>query len=153
MHKIFCSRIFLLVLSAFLVSSCAIVKPISFQGVNSFNIAENSGKGLQLVTSLKLFNPNRVAVSLNRTDIDVFVDDTYIGKLLSSDKISIPGKQSFDAEFTITISFANLLAVGRNVLTQIKNGSFRVTFKGELDAQYRNYNKTFQINTTRQVNL
>jgi LEA14-like dessication related protein len=153
MYKFFSKKSFLFVFTVLALSACSLIKPVELKGVNSFKIAEKQGVGVQVNTSLKLYNPNKINVTLIGSDIDVYVEENYIGKLVIPHKISIPGKENFDAEFTLTISFANLLSAGKNVLSKIKSGSFKVSFKGQVEAQYRTYIKTFQLNTTQHVNL
>lgn len=146
-------QIILFLMVAIFIPSCSLVKPVELKGVNSFQINEKTGVGVEVTTSLKLYNPNRFTITLNSTDVDVLIEGIKLGKLETHDPIEIPAKQVFNGEFKITIGLANLLTVGRSLFVKVKSGSFQVAFKGTVNSSFRNITKEITLDTVQNVQM
>lgn len=77
------------------------------------------------------YNPNKSKAKLRDVNLDVYVNDKYIGKVLQTKKININGKSSFDIplrmEFNIKDSGLGIL---ESLLTLVTNKKFIVDMKG-----------------------
>lgn len=77
------------------------------------------------------YNPNKVKAKLRHVDLDVFVNDKIIGKVLQTDIIKINGESSFDIplrmEFNLKDTELDLL---ESVFTLLSNNKFIVDMKG-----------------------
>lgn len=147
------SSLILPLIAVLLFSACSIIKPVEILEINNFKVADDKSRGLSINATLKLFNPNRVNLTLNHSDIDVYAEGIYLGKVLIPEKTLIPGKQSFDVHFSLAVSLPNLLTAGKQVLAKFKTGSFELSFKGKLNVSYRSFTKEFLIDSKQNVRL
>jgi LEA14-like dessication related protein len=141
------------IVAAAFFTSCTPVKPCKVTRVVSFSIAESKGFGITINTELELDNPNRSSLTIKKTDIDVFVEGVFLGKLIVPENLTIPANKVFLTHLQIDVSFNSLLTAGRGVLKKIQSKSFEVTFKGSLDVHYLFFNKVLLIDTTNKVEL
>lgn len=86
---------------------------------------------LVLTAKAVFYNPNKSKAKLRDVNLDVYVNDKYIGKVLQTYKIKIKGKSSFDIplrmEFNLKDSGLDLLG---SLLTLVTNKKFLVDMKG-----------------------
>jgi len=77
------------------------------------------------------YNPNKAKAKLREVNLDVYVNDKYIGKIIQTEKIKINGKSSFDIplrmEFNLKDSGLDLLG---SLITLVTNKKFIVDMKG-----------------------
>jgi LEA14-like dessication related protein len=147
------SSLILPLIAVLLFSACSIIKPVEILEISNFKVADDKSRGISINASLKLFNPNRVNLTLNHSDIDVYAEGIYLGKVLIPEKTIIPGKQSFDVHFSLAISLPNLLTAGRQVINKFKTGAFDLSFKGKLNVSYRSFTKEFIVDSSQTVKL
>ena len=83
--------------------------------------------GLQKSTvnmTLDYFNPNGFALTLENADLDVYVENKYVGKTILSERISIPAKDTFSIPVKIDVEMknlvSNLIMVGLNEDVELK---------------------------------
>ena len=63
------------------ITACASIKDpklVSFDNV----VMESSGDSYSIITNLKLYNPNRFALSSKDVKLELFIDSLFIGKIL-----------------------------------------------------------------------
>jgi LEA14-like dessication related protein len=83
--------------------------------------------GLQKSTvnmTLDYFNPNGFALTLENADLEVYVENKYVGKTILSERISIPAKDTFSIPVKIDVEMknlvSNLIMVGLNEDVELK---------------------------------
>jgi LEA14-like dessication related protein len=83
--------------------------------------------GLQKSTvnmTLDYFNPNGFALTLENADLEVYVENKYVGKTILSERISIPAKDTFSIPVKIDVEMknlvSNLMMVGLNEDVELK---------------------------------
>ena len=69
-----------------------------------------------LKTDLVFFNPNNFGLQLNKFDLDVFVDNNYLGHTSNDQLVSIPKKAEFSIPVKMEVDMKNLLKNGINAI-------------------------------------
>ena len=69
-----------------------------------------------LKTDLVFFNPNNFSLQLNKFDLDVFVDNNYLGHTSHDQLVSIPKKGEFSIPVKMEVDMKNLLKNGINAI-------------------------------------
>ncbi len=134
------------------LTSCNKLEPLQVNKINKFTI-DNKNKATLVTTEIELYNPNNVRFIIKSTDVDVFVENTYLGKLILTDAIVAKPKQSFTGGFYIEINLPNMLIAGATVLGKIKKGEFTVHLKGQATGSFMFTEKNIIIDTKQKVNL
>ncbi len=98
-----------LLASLFFVS-CRKPQELVYQKVQNFQIM---GVGLSKSTvslDIKLYNPNHFAVNLKEADIEVFVNERFVGKVnLNSTHYTIPKLDTFLMPVSVQVDIKNMI--------------------------------------------
>ena len=96
-----------------------------------------------LKTDLVFFNPNNFGLQLKKFDLDVFIDNNYLGHTTHDQLVSIPKKSEFAIPVKMDVDMKNLVKNGFNALV-----SKEVTLKvvGTIRAGNGTVSKNFPIN-------
>src|SRR5690606_21773862 len=61
-----------------LVSSCTFYEP-EYRGGEQFKFGKLEGKTLKFDVGAKIYNPNKYTIKIKPSDLDVYIDDDYMG--------------------------------------------------------------------------
>lgn len=107
-----------LIIMTVLQLSCSTPKPIEYRDFKSFSVDKLGFSQSTVRMDLIYFNPNNVGLQLKRTDLDIFIDGTYLGHTAQEWQITIPKKQEFSIPIKVDVDMKNLLKNGWNTLTK-----------------------------------
>ena len=141
----------LIIMLVFLGSGCTLVKPLELKKVNDFKINEKKGGGARLHANLTLHNPNSFGYTINTLDIDVFINDVELGKLIVPEKLEIEAKQNITGDFYIDVGFPRVLILGTTVLPKLKKGDVEVHLKGHANTSIWFFTKDVGIDKVEKV--
>jgi LEA14-like dessication related protein len=105
------------------------------------------GKAGFATTTLKLdliyYNPNNFGLQLKYTDLDIFVDNNYLGHSSQDYQISIPRLAEFTLPLIIEVDMKNLL---KNAFPTLLGKEVMVKVTGTVKLGKANVYKTFPVN-------
>ncbi len=91
---------------------------------------ERIGFGSSAVTlDLEYFNPNNFGLQLRRTELDIFLNGTYLGKSISDTMINIPGRDTFTLPIKFAVDMKNLF---KNAWSAIAGNEVLVKVNGRI---------------------
>jgi len=105
-----------------LIISCATLKPIEYRTFKNFDIQRMGFSSTLVKMDLVYFNPNSFGLQLKSTDIDIFINDVYLGHSLQLYQVTLPRKEEFSFPITIDVDMKNVLKNGLSTLftSQVK---------------------------------
>ena len=120
-----------LVLLSILPIACSTPKALEYRTFNNFSIEKLGFSSTAVNMDLIYFNPNNYGLELKTTDVDIFINDAYLGHTAQEYQISIPRKEEFSIPLKINVDMRNLLKNGlntflRNEVTIKITGSIKV---------------------------
>ena len=119
----------LLIVGTFiLMTSCRAPKDLEFREFNNLSLEKLGFAGANLKVDLVYYNPNNFGLELNRTDLDVYLDSTYLGHSSQDIQVAIPKRDIFTVPLKIELDMKNLLKNGLTSLLR-KEVNIRVTGK------------------------
>ncbi|MDP4827216.1 MAG: LEA type 2 family protein [Flavobacteriales bacterium] len=86
------SRVALLFLVMSTMVSCKFYKDVEVLDVEDVNITKFNKDLVEAEITLRIKNPNWYAVTLTQSDIDVFVNQKEMGKVMLTEKVKLPSK-------------------------------------------------------------
>ena len=121
----------LLLVLSILPLACSTPKALEYRTFKNFTIEKLGFSSTAIKLDLIYFNPNNYGIELKTTDIDIFINDAYLGHSNQDYQISIPKKEEFSIPLKIDVDMRNLLKNGlntflRNEVTVKITGSIRV---------------------------
>ena len=106
------------------------IKPLTIE-MKVSNISYNplkSLKTLKLTIDFNGNNPNDLGITFNKTEFDLFADNTLLSKFYNEKKISIPKNDSFVFQETAEI---NIVEAGKTIFNSILKNNVVYTIIGK----------------------
>jgi len=103
-----------------LLVSCSTPKELEYREFNSLTIEKLGFSGSFIKMNIVYFNPNNFGLQLKRTDLDIFIDNIYVGHTAQEYQVNIPRKEIFSLPLSIEVDMKNLFKNGLNLLLKNK---------------------------------
>jgi len=105
--------------------ACSSPKDLEYQDYKNFHL-ENMGFTTSRVTlDLQYYNPNNFGLQLRRTDLDIFINNNFLGHSASDTLINIPRRDTFLLPIKFDMDMKNVVKnawstmVGSEVLVKV----------------------------------
>ncbi len=138
------------VFSFLILTSCHAPKDLVFKDFNGLTVDKMSFSGAALRVNLVYYNPNNFGLQLNRTDLDIFVDSTYLGHSAQDIQVAVPKRADFSIPLKVDLDMKNLL---KNGLTSFLNRNVAVRVKGSVKLGKAGVYKSFPVDYTSMQNF
>jgi hypothetical protein len=134
---------FVFLMLIIITPSCQAPKDLVYRDFKNLTV----GKAGFATTTLKLdliyYNPNNFGLQLKYTDLDIFVDNNYLGHSSQDYQISIPRLAEFTLPLIIEVDMKNLL---KNAFPTLLGKEVMVKVTGTVKLGKANVYKTFPVN-------
>jgi LEA14-like dessication related protein len=131
-----------------ILSSCQKPKDLVFKDFKNLSVDKLSFAGAKLKVDLIYFNPNNFGLQLNRTDLDIFVDSTFLGHSSQNIQVAIPRKGDFTIPLNVDLDVKNLLKNGITGVTSLFNKDVKVRVLGSVKVGKAGVYKSFKVDYT-----
>ena len=103
-------------------ASCKQPQSLVFKDIQHFKFnGIGLGKSGGMSMDLKLYNPNRYSINVKHADIDIYVNDSYIGKVFAvKGNYKIPGTDTFLLPVKVDLDLNSVLPNAFNMLLSKK---------------------------------
>lgn len=149
--KVFPFFILTLIMS---LSSCAPVQDLELKELSSFKMVKGSG-GMNFEVGLKVYNPNKMKISVLKYDLDIFVNGMELGKAVSDEKQFLKKKEEKEIKVQVSTSLMKLLSGGLGMLSGSLGGGndMKVRVKGIVQGKAYGIKKVFKIDEKLPLNF
>ena len=138
------------ILLTILLISCSSPKELEYREIRNFKVDKLGLKTSTLKTDLVFFNPNNFGLQLKKFDLDVFVDNNFLGHTTNDQLVAIPKKSEFAIPVKMDVEMKNLVKNGFNALV---NKEVTLKVVGTIRAGNGTISKNFPINYEMKQNL
>ncbi len=132
--------VFLIVI---LAPSCQSPKELVYRDFKNVKIEKAGFAATTLKVDLIYYNPNNFGLQLKYTDLDIYVDNNYLGHSSQDYQITIPKLAEFTLPIAIEVDMKNLL---KNSLSSLLGKEVMVKITGTVKLGKANVYKTFPVN-------
>jgi len=126
-----------------LLLSCSTPKELEYRDFKNFTVEKLGFSSSSLKMDLIYYNPNNFGLELNRTDLDIFIDNNYLGRTSQEYQVSIPRREEFSIPIKIDVDMKNLL---KNGFTTFLNNEVMIKVTGTVRIGKLNVFKSFPVN-------
>lgn len=116
----------LLVLTlAIIFNGCSSPKELEYQDYKNLKVEKMGFSSSRVSLDLQYFNPNNFGLQLRRTDLDIFINNTFLGHSSSDTLIHIPRRDTFLLPIKFDMDMKNVFKnafntmVGNEVMVKV----------------------------------
>lgn len=77
------------------ILSCAKPKDLEYVDFKNLKVLQFGFKESTVAMDIEFFNPNRYQIQVKKADVDIYINNTFLGKSTLDSLIRIPGKDTF----------------------------------------------------------
>ncbi|MFT3911590.1 MAG: LEA type 2 family protein [Ferruginibacter sp.] len=125
------------------MTSCRAPKDLEFRGFKNITVENIGFAGANLNVEVVAYNPNNYGVELNRTDLDIYLDSTYLGHSSQDLQVKVPRRQEFTVPLKVELDMKNII---KNGLSSLMNKQVLVKVMGKVRVGKAGVYKTFDVN-------
>lgn len=128
---------FLIIALLFVVNSkeAQAQKSPEYLRTKDWSIKALNEENLELRTTAVFYNPNKIKIKLKNVDLNLFLNDQFIGKIVQSEIVKIKGKSHFDIPlelaFSLKESDINILS---SLISLLTNQNVLLKMNGHIKA-------------------
>lgn len=126
-----------------LAPSCQTPKELVYRDFKNVTVEKMGFASTTLKLELIYYNPNNFGLQLKYTDLDIFIDNNYLGHSSQDYQIIIPRLAEFTLPMQIEVDMKNLL---KNALPTFTGKEVMVKVTGTVKLGKSNVFKTFPVN-------
>jgi hypothetical protein len=126
-----------------LTTSCQSPKELVYRDFKNLNIEKLGFGATTLKLDLIYYNPNNFKLQLKYTDLDIFIDNNYLGHSSQDYQITIPKLAEFTLPLQIDVAMESLL---KNAMLSFLGKEVTVKITGKVKLGKANVYKTFTVN-------
>lgn len=131
-----------LIILSLLATSCQAPKELVYRDFKNLKVEKVGFAATTLKLDLIYYNPNNFGLQLKYTDLDIYVDNNYLGHSTQDYQISIPRLAEFTMPLAIEVDMKNLLI---NVLPTLLGKEVMVKVTGTVKLGKANVYKIFPV--------
>jgi LEA14-like dessication related protein len=141
-----------LLLVAFVLSSCGDFQDVTFEGIENVKVNKISQQGIDVDITAKIKNPNKVAFTIYKSDLDATFSNMNVGKAILTNNVKIKANTSQAYTFNIKSDFSKLsMAELPNLLSIATSKSIKVGLKGNLRVGKMLLKKNYPVDMVKSV--
>lgn len=132
----------LMIVSILFTSSCQAPKELVYRDFKNLKVEMVGFASTTLKLDLIYYNPNNFGLQLKYTDLDIYVDNNYLGHSSQDYQITINKLAEFTMPLAIEVDMKNLL---KNALPTLLGKEVMVKITGTVKLGKANVYKTFPV--------
>jgi len=127
------------------MSSCRTPQDLVFRDFSNLALDKLGFSASILKVDLIYYNPNNFGMELKRTELDIYVDSTFLGHSSQELQVAIPKRDVFTIPLKVDLDMKNLF---KNGLTSLFNKTVNVRAVGTIKVGKAGVYKNFNIDYT-----
>jgi LEA14-like dessication related protein len=132
----------LILVTIFIAPSCQAPKELVYRDFKNLTVEKVGFAATTLKVDLIYYNPNNFGLQLKYTDLDIYIDNNYLGHSSQGYQITIPKLAEFTMPLAIEVDMKNLL---KNAIPTLLGKDVMVKVTGTVKLGKANVYKTFPV--------
>ena len=145
-------RIFL-ILSLFLwsLSGCDSLEfeEVEFVSMDSFEVKKIEGRNADMEATVTLFNPNFFGIKIKPSDLDVYVNDVYAGKVFLQEKVKL--KKKTEAAYLAKLRLEGDEGILLRLMGLMRKKEVEIELRGKVTGSVYGISKKVEVNEKKVV--
>jgi LEA14-like dessication related protein len=145
--------IFYFFIFIFWFSSCIVLKPVEFKGIENVKVEKITNRSVLLNTGIKIRNNNSFSFYLKNVDLYLTVNDRAIADIRRKEKILIPAGSENIYDIPLEVDFSGILKSGGSLLKFAAGKDLSIHFKGQLRVGKFIFSKKLMVDVEKKISL
>ena len=124
-------------------TSCSAPKGLVYTDYKNFQIERFGFSNSQVKLDLEYFNPNNFGLQLKRTELDIFINNNFLGHSFSDTLINIPRRDTFLIPIKFDVDMKNVF---KNALNTLAGNEVLIKVTGNLKLGKANIFMSMPVN-------
>ena len=133
----------LILVIIFLMTSCRAPKDLVYKDFQNLKVEKLGFASSTLKIELLYYNPNNFGLQLKRTDLDIFIDNNFMGHATQEYQVTIPKRGDFSIPIQADLDMKNVL---KNAWNAVFSNEVKVKVTGTVTVGKLNVFKSFPVN-------
>ncbi len=112
--------------------SCSGIKDIEIGEIEDVNLTRFANRAIEFEVSMLIDNTSSFRFRIIDVDLDLYVNNEYLGKISNVDNVLIPSKSSELYTFPLRVNFTNILRGAISMYNLFLDRQAEVVVKGNL---------------------
>lgn len=127
------------------MTSCRSPQDLEFREFNNLALDKMGFSASSLKVNLVYYNPNNFGMELSRTELDIYVDSTFLGHSSQELQVPIPKRDVFSIPLKIDLDMKNIF---KNGLLGLMNKKVAIRAVGNVKVGKAGIYKNFKVDYT-----
>ncbi len=137
--------LYLFLSGCILLTNCQKPKDLVFKEFKNLHVDKVTFANAALTVDLIYYNPNNIGLQLSRTDLDIYIDSTFLGHSAQDIQVTIPKRDNFTLPLQVDLDVKNLL---KNGIASLFNKDVHVRVTGWVKLGKLGVYKSFKVDYT-----
>lgn len=98
------------------ILGCATPKALEYRDFKNFKIETIGFSSSYIKMDMVYYNPNSYGLQLKRTDLDIYINDVYMGRTSQEYQVNIPRNDTFSIPLRMEVDMRNIFKNGLNLM-------------------------------------
>lgn len=140
MQKLF---VIYFVISILTTLGCSSPKELEYQDYKNFQLEKLGFTSSRVSLDLQYYNPNNFGLQLKRTDLDIFINNVFLGHSASDTLINIPRRDTFLLPIKFDMDMKNVF---KNAFSSLTGNEVTVKVTGKVKVGKANVYMSMPVN-------
>jgi LEA14-like dessication related protein len=136
------SLLFVILFSSIFMSSCREPKELEYRTFKNLSSEKLGFAASVFSIDLVYYNPNNFGLDLKRTDLDIYIDNNFLGHTTQDFQIHVPKREEFTLPLKISVDMKNAY---KNALPALFGKEVMVKVTGTVKVGKANIYKSFKV--------
>ena len=133
----------LLLISILIMPSCRVPQELVYKDFKNFSIKKLGFSNSEIKMELIYYNPNNFGLQLKSTDLEIWINNNYLGHTAQEYQVNIPKRGEFILPLQIEVDMKNML---KNAISSLANKEVLIKATGNVKVGKANVFKNFVVN-------
>ncbi|MFO7922785.1 MAG: LEA type 2 family protein [Bacteroidales bacterium] len=148
----FFHSVFLVIVASLLVS-CGNIENIEVGDIEDIKLNRFADRTIEFEVLMPIDNPTSFRFRIVDVDLDVYVNDEFLGKIRNVDNVLIPSGSSQLYNFPLKVEFSNILRGALSMFNIFLDRQAEVEVKGKISIRSFPFTKHIKVDEMTQLRL
>lgn len=118
-----------------LLVSCSGLESIEVGEIEDVNFSRLAGRAIEFEVLMPIDNPSSLRLRIIDVDLDVYINDEYIGKISNVDNVLIPARSDELYTFPLRVEFSSILQGAISMYNFFLDRQTEIYLKGNISVR------------------